>query len=162
MAATGTDGRARQGGEREDAALVRLARDGDRAAFAALLGRHWELLLALCRRALGDPELARDAAQEAALQAMLGLDRLRQAGSFGPWLGGIGLNVCRSWLRYRPRDDLSWEALQGGRLALEFPDDRPGPGRAGGGGGPGGAGLAGGPGLPGASGRPCCSTTCPG
>jgi RNA polymerase sigma factor (sigma-70 family) len=114
--------------EQEDAVLIRLARDGGRAAFATLLGRHWELLLALCRRALGDPELARDAAQEAALQAMLGLDRLRQDGSFGPWLGGIGLNVCRSWLRYRPRDDLSWEALQGGRLALEFPDDRPDPG----------------------------------
>ena len=27
-----------------------------------------------------------------------------------------------------PSDDLSWEALQGGRLALEFPDDRPDPG----------------------------------
>jgi RNA polymerase sigma factor (sigma-70 family) len=107
------------GGEREDAALVRLARTGDRAAFAALLSRHWDLLLALCRRTLGDPELARDAAQEAALQAMLGLDRLRQASSFGPWLAGVGLNVCRSWLRYRPRDVWSWEALQGGRLARE-------------------------------------------
>jgi len=117
-----------EGGEQEDAALVRLAREGDRAAFATLLSRHWELLLALCRRTLGDPELAHDAAQEAALQALLGLDRLRQAASFGPWLGGIGLNVCRSWLRYRPRDTWSWEALQGGRLALELPDDRPDPG----------------------------------
>jgi RNA polymerase sigma factor (sigma-70 family) len=115
------------GGEHEDAALVRLARDGDRAAFATLFSRHWELLLALCQRTLGDADLARDAAQEAALQAMLGLDRLRRPVSFGPWLGGIGLNVCRSWLRYRPQGAWSWEALQGGRLALELPDQRPDP-----------------------------------
>jgi RNA polymerase sigma factor (sigma-70 family) len=115
------------GGEREDAALVRLARAGDRAAFGTLLSRHWELLLALCRRTLGDAELARDAAQEAALQALLGLDRLRHAASFGPWLAGIGLNVCRSWRRYRPRDAWSWEALLGGRAVQEPVDWRPDP-----------------------------------
>lgn len=115
------------GGEQEDAALVRLARDGDRAAFAMLLGRHWELLLALCRRTLADDELAREAAQEAVLQAMLSLDRLRQAASFGPWLAGIGLNVCRSWLRYRPQDAWSWEALQGGMLLREPIDEQADP-----------------------------------
>jgi hypothetical protein len=98
------------GGEQEDAALVQLARDGDRAAFATLLGRHWELLLALCRRALDDPELARDAAQEAALQAMLGLDRLRQATSFGPWLGGIGRRSRRG-RSTRPRSQRGFGSI---------------------------------------------------
>lgn len=110
-----------------DTALVRSARDGDRGAFAVLLARHYPLLLTLCRRMLGDVTLAEDAAQEAALQALLGLDRLRQPARFGPWLAGIGLNVCRRWLQHRPREAWSWEALVGGRLLPEPEDRQPGP-----------------------------------
>ncbi len=95
-----------------DSALVQAARGGDRGAFALLLARHRPLLLALCRRKLGDPALAEDAAQEAALQALLTLDRLRRAERFGPWLAGIGLNVCRMWLRARSRERRSWEAAR--------------------------------------------------
>jgi RNA polymerase sigma factor (sigma-70 family) len=99
------------------ATLVAAARRGDRAAFAALVERHRPVLLALCRRALGDPALAEDAVQEAVLLAMTSLDRLREADRFGSWLAGIGLNVCRRWLRERARESWSWEAVQGGRLA---------------------------------------------
>jgi RNA polymerase sigma factor (sigma-70 family) len=96
----------------DDAALVEAARSGDRAALAELLGRHRAVLLALCRRALGDATLAEDAAQEAALTAMLGLDRLRSPASFGAWLAGIGLNICRRWSA-RPAP-WAWETLVGG------------------------------------------------
>jgi RNA polymerase sigma factor (sigma-70 family) len=64
---------------------------------------------------LGDRGLAEDAAQEAVLQAMVGLDRLEQPERFGAWLGGIGLNVCRRWRRDRVREDWSLAALTGGR-----------------------------------------------
>jgi hypothetical protein len=120
-------GPAGAGGEMEDATLVRLARDGAREAFDTLLERHWDLLIALCRRTLGDDDLAHDAAQEATLQALLGLDRLRLAASFGPWLAGIGLNICRDWLRYRAGDAWSWEALRGGAVLREPVDWQPGP-----------------------------------
>jgi len=110
-----------------DAALVQQARAGDRTACSILFERHWDLLLSLCVRTLGDADLAHDAAQEATVQALLSLDRLRRPESFGPWLAGIGLNVCRSWLRYRPRDAWSWEAIQGGSLANEPVDWRPDP-----------------------------------
>jgi RNA polymerase sigma-70 factor (ECF subfamily) len=101
-----------------DAALVMAARMGDRDALAELLNRHRAMLLALCLRTLGDRDLAEDAAQEAALGAMLGLDRLRRPDSFGAWLAGIGLNICRRWLRRRSDALWSWEALTGGaRLA---------------------------------------------
>jgi uncharacterized protein len=84
-----------------DANLVLAARAGDRSAFAALVERHYPLLLASCRRALGDP--AADVAQDAVLHALLGLDRLRRPESFGPWLVGIGLNLARRALDRRTR-----------------------------------------------------------
>ncbi len=87
--------------ELEDQALVVAARSGDGAAFAALIGRHYPMLVASCRRMLADSDLARDASQEASLRAMLGLEHLRDDSRFGPWLIGIGLNVCRGLLRAR-------------------------------------------------------------
>jgi len=87
----------------EDACLVAAARSGDRAALATLIERHRPLLVASCRRMLGPGgDLAEEAAQEAVIQAMLGLGRLRDPERFGSWLVGIGLNVCRHLLRRRP------------------------------------------------------------
>ncbi len=97
-----------------DAALVKRARRGDTDALALLLDRHRPLLLALCRRTLGDGVLAEDAAQEAMLQALPRLHALRQAERFGPWLAGIGLNVCRMWLRARSREGTPREAWADG------------------------------------------------
>ena len=99
----------------DDAALVRLAREGDEGAFAVLVARHRPMLVGLCRRMLGERGLAEDAAQEAVLQAMVGLDRLEQPERFGAWLGGIGLNVCRRWRRDQAREAWSLAALTGGR-----------------------------------------------
>ena len=105
----------------DDAELVGLARAGDKAAFAVLLARHRPMLLALCRRALGD-DLAEDAAQEAAVAALLGLDRLERPERFGAWLAGIGLNVCRGWQREQARERWSLAAVTGGRAV---PDPAP-------------------------------------
>ncbi len=80
-----------------DAVLVRRARGGDRAAFAALVERHHATLVRCCRRMVGDSAL--DAAQDAVVTAMLSLDRLRDDERFGAWLVGIGLNTCRTMLR---------------------------------------------------------------
>lgn len=102
----------------EDQRLVHAARSGDGRAFAALVTRHYPLLLAACRRLLGNADLARDAAQEATLRAMLGLDRLRDDPRFGAWLVGIGLNVCRGMLGVG-RGQVSLDALaeSGGWIA---------------------------------------------
>jgi len=97
--------------DEDDVSLVLSARGGDADAFAMLLARHRPTLLALCQRTLGDSVLAEDAAQEASLKALLNLDRLDQADRFGPWLVGIGLNVCRMWTRARGHDNWSWDAL---------------------------------------------------
>jgi len=84
---------------RPDADLVREALDGARGALAELLMRHWDTAVFLATRVLGSPELARDAAQEAAIAAMTDLDRLRSPDRFGAWFCGIALNVARRWLR---------------------------------------------------------------
>ena len=109
----------------DDAALVRLARAGDRGAFAELAGRHRPRLLALCWRVLGDRGLAEDAAQEAVLQAMIGLEGLERPERFGAWLGGIGQNVCRRWRRDQAREEWSLAALTGGRAGPDPVPDEP-------------------------------------
>jgi RNA polymerase sigma factor (sigma-70 family) len=82
-----------------DAELVGQALGGNSGALAELLRRHWDTAVLLCARVLGSTELARDAAQEAAIAAMTDLERLRSADRFGAWFCGIALNVARRWLR---------------------------------------------------------------
>jgi RNA polymerase sigma factor (sigma-70 family) len=96
---------------REDSALVRAARLGDGAAFAELVRRHYGSLVASCRRIVGDRDLAGDAAQEAVLRAMLGLDQLRDDDRFAAWLIGIGLNVGRSLPGSRQQQTHALDAL---------------------------------------------------
>jgi RNA polymerase sigma factor (sigma-70 family) len=110
-----------------DPDLLRRARRGEKAAFAALVERHYSALLAICRRVLGDSDLARDASQEAVMRAMLGLDRLRDDERFGAWLVGIGLNVCRSLLARRGHRTSSLEALRDERRLAEPPAPEPTP-----------------------------------
>src|SRR5919197_5404826 len=85
----------------DDADLVRAARAGDRAALDALMRRHRAAVVRACRRLLRDGPDAEDAAQEALVQALIALPRLRDPTRFAPWLHGIALNVSRRALRRR-------------------------------------------------------------
>jgi RNA polymerase sigma factor (sigma-70 family) len=89
----------RPAGPPPDAELVEAALGGDKDAFGALVARHWATAVALAARVLGTQDLAGDAAQEAAVAALVGLDRLRAPGRFGAWFCGITLNVARGWAR---------------------------------------------------------------
>jgi len=84
-----------------DGELAAAARAGDRAAFGVLVERHYATLLRTCRAATRDAAVARDAAQEAVLRALLGLEALRDPDAFGPWLAAIGRNVCHGGERGR-------------------------------------------------------------
>jgi RNA polymerase sigma factor (sigma-70 family) len=85
-----------------DGDLVRLARDGDPAAFRLLVERHLPMARARAARLCPQPDDADDAVQDAFLQAFLGLDRLRDPDRFAGWLGGIVANVCRAQRRRPP------------------------------------------------------------
>ena len=85
-----------------DGDLVRLARDGDPAAFRLLVERHLPMARALAARLCPQPDDADDAVQDAFLQAFIALDRLRDPDRFAGWLGGIVTNVCRAQRRRAP------------------------------------------------------------
>jgi RNA polymerase sigma-70 factor, ECF subfamily len=85
-----------------DGDLVRLARDGDPAAFRLLVERHLPMARARAAWLCPQPDDADDAVQDAFLQAFLALDRLRDPDRFAGWLGGIVANVCRAQRRRAP------------------------------------------------------------
>ncbi|HEX5689112.1 MAG TPA: bifunctional nuclease domain-containing protein, partial [Roseiflexaceae bacterium] len=98
--------------EPDDATLVALAQSGERDAFSRLLLRYLPSVQRLCRRLLGPGPAAEDAAQEAVIQAFLGLERLNEPARFGAWLHAIAANLARMELRRRRL--LSLDALPGG------------------------------------------------
>jgi RNA polymerase sigma factor (sigma-70 family) len=85
-----------------DGDLVRLARDGDPAAFRLLVERHLPMARARAARLCPQPDDADDAVQDAFLQAFIALDRLRDPDRFAGWLSGILANVCRAQRRRAP------------------------------------------------------------
>jgi RNA polymerase sigma-70 factor (ECF subfamily) len=105
----------------EEAALIARTCRGDQAAFGELVEQNREAVLRVCFRLLGSLEDAKDAAQEAFLQAYLGQDRFREGSRFSTWLYRIAVNRCLNVLRRRgPRGEPLDEAL---------PDPRPTPDR---------------------------------
>ena len=93
---------------------------GAKEPFAELVTRHWATAFALAARVLGSTELARDAAQEATVSALTGLDQLRSPDRFGAWFCGIALNVSWRWL-YQLRREIP------GLPVDELACDAPGP-----------------------------------
>jgi RNA polymerase sigma factor (sigma-70 family) len=85
-----------------DGDLVRLARDGDPAAFRLLVERHLPMARTRAARLCPQPDDAADAVQDAFLQAFIALDRLRDPDRFAGWLGGIVANICRAQRRRPP------------------------------------------------------------
>ena len=87
--------------ERADSVAVSQVLAGNREAYDDLLHRYSPSVLRLCGRLLGDLVEGQDVAQEAVLQAYLGLGRLQQPGRFGAWLHAIAANLAHSALRRR-------------------------------------------------------------
>jgi RNA polymerase sigma-70 factor (ECF subfamily) len=76
--------------------LVDRARQGDGAAWEALVQTHQEAVFRLAYLLLGDPDEAEDAAQEAFLRAFRALERFDASRPLRPWLLSIAANLARN------------------------------------------------------------------
>lgn len=95
---------------------VRRARQGEGAAWEALVRDHQQAVFRFAYLLLGDPDQAEDVAQEAFLRAFRALDRFDPERPFRPWVLSITANLARNQRRSASR---FLAAL--GRLAHEAP-----------------------------------------
>ncbi len=84
--------------EDDDATLVRRACEGDRAAFAALVERHYRRIYRLAARILGD-DAAEDLAQEVCIALPARLASWRGEARFTTWLYRVVVNRTRDAAR---------------------------------------------------------------
>ena len=104
--------------------LVRAAAKGNTLAFEELVRLHEKKVYALTLRMCGNPEDARDAAQEAFLSAWRGLPSFRGEAGFSTWLYRLASNAAIDQLRRnrRQREEASLDAGE-----MDTPDQSPGP-----------------------------------
>jgi RNA polymerase sigma-70 factor (ECF subfamily) len=86
----------------EESELVRLAKKGDREAYAELVRRHYAMVAGLCGSMLGASR-ADDAAQDVFIKAFEALDGFQSGSKFGTWLHRIAANRCLDLLRQDAR-----------------------------------------------------------
>lgn len=86
-----------------DENAVRACRQGDNAAYATLVERHYRRVFALCLGMMGDVHDAEDLAQEVMLKGFTNIRKLSDAGRFEPWILKVARNLCLDALRRRKR-----------------------------------------------------------
>jgi RNA polymerase sigma-70 factor (ECF subfamily) len=103
---------------------VTQARAGDRQAFTQLVEAYQVPVYNLCRRMLGNPSEAEDAAQEAFWRAFQALERYDPQRPFATWLLSIAAHYCIDYLRRQRLVALSLEAMPDYH---DVPDPAPSP-----------------------------------
>ncbi|HXG09888.1 MAG TPA: RNA polymerase sigma factor [Gemmataceae bacterium] len=103
----------------EEAALVRRCLQGEAEAIQTLVDRFQPAVYGLCVRLLHHRHDAEDVTQEVMLRVFRSLRRWDRTRPLKPWVMGIALNRCRTWLAQRARQP---------ELADYLQDTAPGPG----------------------------------
>jgi RNA polymerase sigma-70 factor (ECF subfamily) len=91
----------RSGNGPSDAALVLAARAGEEWACEALFLRYLPMVNGLAYRTMGRDEDVDDVVQDAFIQALDGLNRLRDPQTFSAWLAAIVVRTAAKTLRRR-------------------------------------------------------------
>jgi RNA polymerase sigma-70 factor (ECF subfamily) len=110
-------------GDEGDDALAAAAANGDRAALETLLRRHASLVNAVCRRVLGHPEDALDAAQEALLAIARKIHTFDGRSRFTTWCYRVATNAALDEARRRARRPSPVEFLPEPRTGSRSIDD---------------------------------------
>src|SRR5207244_5891134 len=84
-----------------DADLVAAAVAGNRAAFEALLRRHYDRIHGLAWRLTGARADAEDVTQDVCCALVEKIGSFRGEAKFSTWLTGITFNACRDFRRRR-------------------------------------------------------------
>ena len=106
----------------EEATLVRRCLRGDASAIQALVERFQTEVYGLCVRLLNHRHDAEDVTQEVFLRVFRSLKRWDSARPLRPWVMGITVNRCRTWLTQRNRRPELVDYLHE-TVASPLPDD---------------------------------------
>jgi len=87
--------------------FIRKLREGDREAFRKLVGDHQEMVFKTCLRYLGEPEDARDIAQDVFVEALSAVADFRKEAAISTWLYRIAVNKSLNFLKKHKRRTLS-------------------------------------------------------
>lgn len=90
-------------GGRDEAALIRQARNGSADAVETLVRRHWDAAHRTAFLIVQDTAAAEDIAQEAMLAAVRAIDGFDRRRPFRPWLHRIVVNRSLDWVKARQR-----------------------------------------------------------
>jgi RNA polymerase sigma-70 factor (ECF subfamily) len=107
-----------------EAEAIRLAKDGDEAAFEYLYEAHCKRVFGLCLRMIKNPAEAEDLTQAAFLQVYRKIGTFRGESGFSTWLYRVTANVVLMHLRRKKPTEILVETLQcpssNGEVSCEY------------------------------------------
>jgi RNA polymerase sigma-70 factor (ECF subfamily) len=104
----------------EDRALVVRVKEGDAAAYDALVRRYLVRAMAIARRLLNDPDDAEDLVQDAFMRALSRIASFDEERAFGPWFFKLLINAGLNARKFRALRTVSSDRE-------EFPSPNPSP-----------------------------------
>src|ERR1700719_2640007 len=100
---------------------IRLAQQGDAAAFERIYRLHSRRVYALCLRMIGDPAEAEDLTQEAFLQLFRKIHTFRGESAFSSWLHRLTANIVLMRFRKKRPVPVSLDEMTGNDGEKERP-----------------------------------------
>src|SRR6202789_1746357 len=97
--------------EMTDEDVVRMAQQGDVAAFERIYRLHSRKVYTLCLRMVSDRSEAEDLTQEVFLQLFRKINTFRGASAFSTWLHRMSVNIVLLRFRKKPKGETSLETV---------------------------------------------------